>query len=237
MRLTWQNLNDGGSGWREGRCWLWSRNGGDALLRFEWAHPGHELFALKVTTYGHLREWSLHLALPFGSWWLGRGGQDSWGRASGVTLWQDWLRVFWNQQQPNDEGGWAWSVHLLDILLGKTQYREGAPTVHRIEVAMPERLYVGTCALHADSWKRPRWFRRTIRRATIDMDKGQQVPVPGKGENSYDCGEDAVFGITLPAATPDEAVAGLIASVLRSRARHGGPRWRPALPVPATVGG
>ena len=76
MRLTWQNLNARGSGWREGRCWLWRRSGGQPL-RFEWAHLRSRHLGLTFTTYGPgSRQWQLHLALIFGSWRRSRSSRS-----------------------------------------------------------------------------------------------------------------------------------------------------------------
>jgi hypothetical protein len=63
-------------------------------------------------------------------------------------------------------------------------------------------------------------------RAEITPDK--PIPVPGKGENSWDCDDDASYGMTCAAQTPAEAVAHYSASIQRDRQRHGGNHWVPA---------
>jgi hypothetical protein len=64
-----------------------------------------------------------------------------------------------------------------------------------------------------------------MRRANLDIERG--VPTPGKGENSWDCGQDATYGLTCPASTVEEALASLRASVMRDRERYGGKDWKP----------
>src|SRR5690606_25314615 len=82
----------------------------------------------------------------------------------------------------------------------------------------------GKASLYISTWKRPRWpFATRIRRVQIDMDKDEQIPVMGKGENSWDCGEDATYGITVAADTIEAGVAKLVESILRSRRRYGTP--------------
>lgn len=99
-----------------------------------------------------------------------------------------------------------------------------------VVVPMPERSYRAKAQLEEIrvGWKKlPRRFDTTMRRVKLDMLEGEQVPHPGKGENSYDCDEDATFGLTTPAYSIEEGVGALVASVLRSRMRYGGEGWKP----------
>lgn len=119
-----------------------------------------------------------------------------------------------------------------DFLLGRHTYSSEELSTENVEVPMPERTYAGTVTLTRDTWKRPRWpFGRSIYRANIEVDGG--VPHPGKGENSWDCGEDATYSMTCPARTAEDAVGALVKSVLSSRRQYGGRNWRPAERVAA----
>ena len=81
--------------------------------------------------------------------------------------------------------------------------------------------YRAALKLEECEWKRPRWPWPVRRRtASIDVPKG--IPHQGKGENSYDCGEDATFGLGCEAWTVDEAISKMVASVLKSRAKYDG---------------
>jgi hypothetical protein len=53
------------------------------------------------------------------------------------------------------------------------------------------------------------------------------VPFPGKGENSWDCGEDATHGYYGPAASIEDAVGNLVTSTLKRRRKYGGRDWKP----------
>jgi hypothetical protein len=65
----------------------------------------------------------------------------------------------------------------------------------------------------------------THRSALVESETG--VPVPGKGENSWDCGEDALYSLSTTAATIDEAIEKFKASVMKTRERYGGKDWMP----------
>lgn len=117
--------------------------------------------------------------------------------------------------------------HPLDTLFGKECHKQRHVSLHEVLVPMPERSYPATVEMYLSEWKRPRSPRtRRIMRANIELE--QPIPFPGKGENSWDLGEDATFGMTCPAVTPKEAVDCLITSVMRDRERYGGAHWQPA---------
>jgi hypothetical protein len=122
------------------------------------------------------------------------------------------------------KGNW----HPLDTFFGRHKYASRELSTTQAQVAMPEGAYPCTVKLTEDSWKRPRLpWRRRVLRAHMEMHKA--VPHPGKGENSWDCGEDATSAMTCCAATVEEAIAKMTESVLNSRRRHGGSvNWRPS---------
>lgn len=70
--------------------------------------------------------------------------------------------------------------------------------------------------------------RRTRRYVDLRIEHG--IPVEGKGENSWDCGMDGVFG--TGGDTVKEAVGSCVRAVLRDRQRYGGPHH---LPRPMTL--
>lgn len=51
---------------------------------------------------------------------------------------------------------------------------------------------------------------------------GRPSPVPGKGENTWDCGDDAIWSTSVPGRSIDNAIAAHTAAVLRDRRLHGG---------------
>lgn len=55
---------------------------------------------------------------------------------------------------------------------------------------------------------------------------GEQIPVPGKGENSWDCGEDATYAFSCMADSVEDGIASLVRSILVRRRKYGGRNWR-----------
>lgn len=53
------------------------------------------------------------------------------------------------------------------------------------------------------------------------------LPIPGKGENAWDCDDDAIFGMTVNADTLEDAARSLVDSVCKTRLQYGGATWQP----------
>lgn len=122
--------------------------------------------------------------------------------------------------------GWHKHIFLREFFLGKhsVEWRE-LKTDTRL-LSMPEKSYEVKITLkeRVDSWAR--WpFKRRMVTSEAEVEGG--VPVPGKGENSYDCGQDAIYSQYCAAKTFDEALSSLYASAMRSRERYGGKNWKP----------
>jgi hypothetical protein len=94
---------------------------------------------------------------------------------------------------------------------------------HVVDVPMPEGTYQWRVQLVERTWTRSRWPWPTVRRGfEAESLDGQQIPFPGKGENSWDCDDDAMFGMSGDGNGLDEAVASIVGAVLRNRLRYGG---------------
>lgn len=133
------------------------------------------------------------------------GSMASWSRRA------PWCR-WWRQG----------SLVPLDLIFG----RERCKTVLLAEniatrVPMPEAVYPAVAKVEAYTWTRPRWpfwpLSRTRVSAWLDIPKG--IPHAGKGENSWDCGDDGLFGIGGDSV--DAAIANAQSSVTRDRKRYG----------------
>lgn len=97
---------------------------------------------------------------------------------------------------------------------------------HQVELHFLEADYPATVILTTDTWKRPRWhWPLVVERAEVDVPGG--VPIPGKGENSWDIDDDATFSLVTPASTVEEAVQKFYDTVNERRARYGGRNWTP----------
>lgn len=108
----------------------------------------------------------------------------------------------------------------VDFLLGRPVYSEKVLEKREVVVPMPEKSYSATAELLEATWTRPRWFARTIKRCKIDVPEG--IPHAGKGENSWDCGDDATFGLTTAARSITDGVGILVGHCLSDRVRYGG---------------
>jgi hypothetical protein len=148
-------------------------------------------------------------------WWSVWSPRDSW--SSKTPRWRDgnWHPLGHHQRQSETE----------------LERRE-------VTVLMPERAYKGAAVLNRTTWgfeRLPRMFDGEGLTVQIDMHEGEAIPHPGKGENSWDCGEDATYGTSGPARSIEEAVGKLQGSVMERRRRYGGKNWVPEAKRPAVV--
>ncbi|HYE58160.1 MAG TPA: hypothetical protein VD948_06625 [Rhodothermales bacterium] len=257
MRLSSQNLNErrgGGKGpmWRHGRAWLWLRQderGGNPVIGLEWRF-GAKRLGLRLTVDGQHGDddFTLAVNLPGLSFYVTGDGlvPRTWKRGlpndphsigvswhDGGLWWDCWQNDHeWRRGTPRWRHG---HFTPMDALFGRTDHRRELLGTHPVEVPMPERAYPGTVTLFESVWTRRRWphwpLTRRMVRAEVDVPGG--VPHPGKGENSWDCGEDATYSLTCAESTVEGAVSRLVESVMRSRRKYGGPNWRPAEKVVA----
>lgn len=194
----------------------------------------------------------VHLG-PVGSLYLGFGG---YGRSLAHRLFGRDMpptRV-WNIELDGLDGQWTlhwqigarrneWSntdpkwthgrINFAELLLGKASCTREAIDSRDVMIPLPEGRYPATVRLERVTWKRERTRAQVHYSAEVEPACG--VPVPGKGENSYDCGDDATYSQSGPSQGPEygsewvtEAVAAISESVLRSRSRYGsGLAWTP----------
>lgn len=230
-----------------GRAWLhWPTNSvGIEWGLFDWACG----FSITFDSC-HDEAIQLHLAIPFlfsvwlsltrcdwvkylpGVKWSGKYGSGEREINLRVHSWAFW----WNLWTYPGESYDRWNegcFHIDDFFLGRNEHSESPREHYDTFLEMPEGAYPVTVELYTSTWTRKRcpWIRRSVRRAKIEIEGG--VPVPGKGENSYDCDDDAIFSSTAPAASVDEALRALKESVLHDRCRHGGDGWEPSEGWPA----
>ena len=145
------------------------------------------------------------------------------------SIWRDW-RDGWSRDIPKWRDG---NFNVVDFLLGDSKCSRREVEERDVLVPMPEKCYAAKAKLTEYTWKRTRWFAKRMLRVQIDIEEG--IPSEGKGENSWDCGTDATYGLTTgECRSIPEGVGQLVGHVLAQRVKYGG--WRDwSWSRPATV--
>ena len=225
-----------GSLLRHARAWL---HFGNTCWGMEWSIPSHFChIGIEFAGFSD-HDVCVKFATPLFAFWLHvenliswdwkrRIARDHWfnqGRELEVAIHNQgiWFKL-WTAEDDTYGKRSQWRnfvIYPLDILLGKVQYSCQKLKTETVEIPMPEGTYPATVTMECAKWKRPRWPIAQVRLgADVDIPKG--VPIPGKGENSWDCDDDAIFGMSCAARNPEEAVAKVVESALRTRKRYGG---------------
>lgn len=141
-----------------------------------------------------------------------------WSRAA---LWPGWHLTF--------------APRLKDRLLGRLECTTTEDEPFPVVVPMPEGNYPGKAKREVRVWQRKRWPFSRKQRVEFWVDMDVAVPVPGKGENSWDIDDDGIYGTGGP--TVSDAIANVTKAALRDRARYGpGDRWVPDAGWPEGIG-
>lgn len=166
-----------------------------------WLTPAH-----KGYSFHEDRELSLRF-FDGGMWWLFWMDDGRW-----LSTDSKWRRGCWRP---------------LDTFLGQHVYHNQVLHTEAVAIPMPEGDYAATVELSESSWKRPRWPRvRRVRRAEVTVATPPQFA--GKGENSWDLDDDAIYRLTTTAATVAEAIEKYRAAVFKNRERYGLPSGKAA---------
>jgi hypothetical protein len=126
--------------------------------------------------------------------------------------------------------GWKLRLrpNLKDRVLGKAKYSRVAEDPISVVIPMPEGNYDATATRETATWERSRWpfSKKVTVRWNVRPEIG--IPIPGKGENSWDCGDDAIYGQIGAASSMADAIGRLVSSALGSRARYASLAWEPS---------
>lgn len=130
-----------------------------------------------------------------------------------LTPWGKWGE--WHSRDP----WWVKGVSLdmRRLVLGKRVYRAVELALVPCVVPMPEGQYHAVAKVQRVTRGFSRWFKRTAREVTLDIPKG--IPFAGKGENSWDCGDDGLLGVG--GESIDDAIVNAIKHVNDRRQRYG----------------
>lgn len=158
-----------------------------------------------------------------------------------VHDWAVWLTVWggtmeWRSRDPWWKRGVCW--HFVDTLLGERRHTHTIleEQWRTVLVPMPEGCYETLMRPEVRTWTRPRWpfWPLNIRQEYIEIRIEKGIPFEGKGENSWDCGEDGLFGTSSTSHSYERAIASVVESVLKSRKRYGG-SWQHRNAAPVVV--
>lgn len=212
-----------GTKWRIALQWLFGRNSRHTMFDFSrlegrkisFAIGIHFLFALFVT-----------ISLP----WIPERRWDNQREfrlsfSEGYVIFAPWRDPgSWSQDNPWWDNTYVFSP--ADFLLGRQRHSERDLYTVRSVVDMPEGNYPATIRVFESTWTRPRWFRKLqVIRADIEMDI--PIPIPGKGENSWDLDDNGIESMCVSVTTVDEAVNRMRESAMQTRRRYGGEGWMP----------
>lgn len=141
-----------------------------------------------------------------------------------VSLWDDPM-----ESRGKDPWWWHFTITPMDILFGKAKHSETTEQEGNCVVTMPEKDYAGTYKIFWSYWKRPfSPFVKKLRRISVEIPEG--IPIPGKGENSWDCDDDATFGVTMPLPEHQnihDACKQIAFNALKDREKRAGLSWLP----------
>lgn len=110
---------------------------------------------------------------------------------------------------------------LIDDIFGRATYanEKVGPPVQAV-ACFPEGQYTLTLQRETSTWTRPRWPWAYVR-TSVDITLERPPGFQGKGENSWDCGPDAIYGMSSEGHSYEDAVATYVKAVLRERAKRG----------------
>lgn len=246
VRFDYQNLNDGERKryWSYGRCWLrrkceWGAR--FSALRIEWHAPRGAHWGITLGAGDGGRDLQVTFSVPFlltlyitvedvfKLYAFGTEFDRGHDRQIGFYFFENafWYHIWvgtmasWSRDYPWCRWWRQGSFHFAS-LLGKQTHtlevlREGIP----LAIPMPEGVYHATAKIQRRTWKRRFWLAHSRVETQVDVPKG--IPFAGKGENSWDCGDDGLFGYGVNSDSLEHAVAHGVESVLISRRRYGLP--------------
>ena len=136
-----------------------------------------------------------------------------------------WLQIWGGDNYDRSDPWWRKMHHLNfpDLLLGRSKYsKREIEQFDNILIPMPEGTFKATMTFEECTWKRPRWFPRV--RLFTDIKVEQAPKFPGKGENSWDQGDDSIHGMAVDGHSLPKAIGGYVEAVMEYRLRRAGVR-------------
>lgn len=123
-----------------------------------------------------------------------------------------WLGDFYKANE-------TYMFSIPDFFLGCQEHEREVFDVEDTYIVFPEKMYQIKVESIIVKLKRPKWFMKSF--CVIDIDCKEGIPTPGKGENSWDCGDSSTYSFYCPAKTVSEGISKLYESIKRRRERYG----------------
>ena len=250
VRFHSQNMNKSETGFPvHGRCWLYT---GQKTTRVEWSLWSHFCSAglstdphdRATSLHASVPPISLWVNIPINShkliknkfwkrWNNKYDGYENSHEYTSFSVFEFGFRmedkaIYWESLKFD----WGWSSKMpkwmsgsfnpVDFVLGKTKYESKKLATHEVAIPMPEGSYPATITMDYTTWKRPRSPFYTKKGYYADIKMKKPIPHQGKGESDYDCGGDALHGLSREAKTVEEAIAATVKCALESRRKYDG---------------
>lgn len=120
--------------------------------------------------------------------------------------------------------GWQFALRfppLLTWIFGREEREKRILDTKPVSFEMDGRKYEGTWTLELWESTRTRWPWSYKRSVSSNLEVPNPPMFAGKGENSWDCGDDAIYGMGSREITPAKTVGDYIKRVLEYRERYG----------------
>lgn len=160
-----------------------------------------------------------------GEWRIELTIGDDFSAYGGLPVELSWQNGGWWMSGTSRDG----SFNFADWILGRVECTSVTIRSGNFGIVMPEGRYPANYEIKEYARKRTRALRgKTERSIYFEIPDG--VPVPGKGENSWDIDDDAIFGIGTSWDDDDtlrSAGYRVALRILHDRYRHGSLDWIP----------
>jgi len=145
-------------------------------------------------------------------------------REVGFSLYEEYFWIYlWakvNETRSTDPWWQKITIPWKDLLFGEIDFKKIFIKSEVQSIYFPEASYPVKLTFYRCSWRRlliP-FKKETI---MVQMDMETPVPIPGKGESDWDCGDDAISSLWCRAANTEEALSILLKDVIRTRRKYG----------------
>lgn len=230
--LRWhrQNLNEGGSGFWDGRAWLDIKQ---IEFCFNWSFGKFARHCGLYIGIGGKDGITLHVGIPYViNLWLSADLGLSLPYEeyqTGVTAFEEFIWIFvWKYEFESRKAWLYWTIDWKKLLLGKQSYEKVELESFRSHLVLPEGDYPCTIKLSRSTWKRPRWKAIVKDYATFIPDK--PMAIPGKGEDIWNMDDDAIMETSRrleKGQTVSDLANEVARDVAKHRERYGGRNWQP----------